>query len=110
MTRIFFMARRSVRPVRVVVERSIAKRSGRTVLTTHDSLRNLPGASPGMTPLHETLRTLLAGKATELFADYGVACALVDTATDTGRQLCGVLGFTGDRLCGSVVISATTEA
>jgi len=63
-----------------------------------------------MTPFHETLRVILAGKATELFADYGVACAPVDASPDTERQLCGILGFTGDRLCGSVLISATTEA
>jgi CheY-specific phosphatase CheX len=63
-----------------------------------------------MTSLHETLREMLGVKASELFADYGVACQPLDVAPDASRQLCGVLGFTGDRLCGSVVISATHEA
>ncbi len=63
-----------------------------------------------MNPLHETLRDILAGKARELFADYGVACSPDSSRVEDGRLLCGILGFTGDRLCGSVVISATQEA
>lgn len=61
-------------------------------------------------PLHDALREILAGKATELFTDYGVACAPSAAEASEGRQLCGILGFTGDRLCGSVVISATESA
>jgi CheY-specific phosphatase CheX len=63
-----------------------------------------------MTSLHQTLRELLGTKANELFADYGVQCQPKDDPPDGGRELCGVLGFTGDRLCGSVVISASHEA
>jgi len=63
-----------------------------------------------MTSLQETLRELLATKAYELFADYGVPCQPTDEASDGSRELCGVLGFTGDKLCGSVVISATPDA
>jgi len=63
-----------------------------------------------MTSLHETLRQLLADKASGLFADYGVTCSASDAAPPDGRQLCGILGFTGDHLCGSVVISATQDA
>jgi hypothetical protein len=63
-----------------------------------------------MTPLQETLRTILAEKACELFAAYDVACSVIDSPPPATRQLCGILGFTGDRLCGSVVISATEEA
>jgi CheY-specific phosphatase CheX len=63
-----------------------------------------------MTPLHETLRLILASKAHELFAAYDVTCTTADSPPDGKRQLCGILGFTGDRLCGSVVISATEEA
>jgi len=63
-----------------------------------------------MTNLHETLRVIIAAKAHELFADYGVACQPVDAAPDSERQLCGILGFTGDKLCGSVVVSATHDA
>lgn len=63
-----------------------------------------------MNSLHETLRDTLACKARELFADYGVACSTESTHAESGRLLCGILGFTGDQLCGSVVISATQEA
>jgi hypothetical protein len=63
-----------------------------------------------MTSLHDTLREILAAKAHELFADYGVTCSLAPEAPDQGRLLCGILGFTGDHLCGSVVISANHEA
>ncbi|MBC7976137.1 MAG: chemotaxis protein CheX [Myxococcales bacterium] len=62
------------------------------------------------TSFHETLRQILAGKAAELFADYGVSCQPTEAIPDGGRQLCGILGFTGDRLCGSVVIAASQEA
>jgi hypothetical protein len=63
-----------------------------------------------MTPLHSNLREILAGKAQELFVDYGVTCGPGAEPTETGSLLCGILGFTGDRLCGSVVISATHAA
>jgi CheY-specific phosphatase CheX len=63
-----------------------------------------------MTPLHQTLRTILATKAIDLFVDYGVTCREVETLPEAGRQLCGILGFTGDRMCGSVMVSATHDA
>lgn len=63
-----------------------------------------------MTALHETLRGILAEKALELFTDYGVSASQHDTHPETERLLCGILGFTGDHLCGSVVISATESA
>ena len=63
-----------------------------------------------MTSLQETLRQLLTSKARELFVAYGVACQELDSTPEATRQLCGILGFTGDRLCGSVVIAATQEA
>jgi hypothetical protein len=63
-----------------------------------------------MTPLHEALRDILVCKAGELFADYGVACSKQSVHAGADRLMCGILGFTGDRLCGSVVISATAEA
>jgi hypothetical protein len=63
-----------------------------------------------MHPLYETLRELLACKAQELFTDYTVPWQLVDEVPVCERQLCGVLGFTGDQLCGSVVIAATEAA
>jgi CheY-specific phosphatase CheX len=58
----------------------------------------------------ETLRRILATNAHELFADYGVSCEAVDGPTESGRELCGILGFTGDQVCGSVVLSATPDA
>jgi CheY-specific phosphatase CheX len=63
-----------------------------------------------MTSLHDTLREILAAKAGELFADYSVACTPAGPSTTTGHLLCGILGFTGDRMCGSVVIAASHEA
>jgi len=63
-----------------------------------------------MTSFYQELRGILSSKATELFADYGVACTVETTAPLTSSQLCGILGFTGDRLCGSVVIAATVDA
>jgi CheY-specific phosphatase CheX len=63
-----------------------------------------------MTPLHDTLRTILSSKAHELFADYGVVCSVDVLPPDARRQLCGILGFTGDRMCGSVILSATEDA
>lgn len=63
-----------------------------------------------MTPVHDALRDLLAAKAHELFADYGVRCEVVNTPYTADREVCGILGFTGDRLCGSVVLSATPDA
>jgi chemotaxis protein CheX len=58
----------------------------------------------------ETLRQILATKAHELFADYGVSCETLDAPVDSGRELCGILGFTSDHVCGSVVLSATADA
>jgi hypothetical protein len=63
-----------------------------------------------MTPLHDTLRAILTSKAHELFADYGVMCSAESLPPDDCRLLCGILGFTGDRLCGSVIVSATEDA
>jgi hypothetical protein len=63
-----------------------------------------------MTAVQERIRTILGDKAQELFADYGVACESVATVPDSARELCGILGFTGDQVCGSVVVSATVEA
>jgi len=63
-----------------------------------------------MPPLHEDLRAILASKAHELFGDYGVTCATTEAVPPGARQLCGILGFTGDRLCGSVIVAATEDA
>jgi Chemotaxis phosphatase CheX len=63
-----------------------------------------------MTPLHDNLRAILASKAEGLFTDYGAACSTADEDPAPCSLLCGILGFTGDRLCGSVVISATPQA
>jgi hypothetical protein len=59
---------------------------------------------------HEELREILSGKATELFADDGVVCTADASPPEDRRYLCGILGFTGDRLCGAVMISATQDA
>ena len=63
-----------------------------------------------MTVIHETLREILASKALELFTDYSVSATKIDSHPDGERLLCGILGFTGDHMCGSVVISATEAA
>jgi hypothetical protein len=59
--------------------------------------------------LQETLRGMPLGKAYELFADCGVTCTEGESTNDGSRPLCGILGFTGDRLCGSVVSAATQD-
>lgn len=43
-----------------------------------------------------------SGKAYELFADHGVTCTEGESTNDGSRQLREILGFIGDRLCGSV--------
>lgn len=63
-----------------------------------------------MTAVHERLRLILGDKAHELFADYAVPCEAVAAIPDSARELCGILGFTGGQVCGSVVVSATPEA
>ena len=63
-----------------------------------------------MTSVREALRAILATKAHELFADYGVSCESVAAPYPADRELCGILGFTGDHVCGSVVLSATPDA
>jgi hypothetical protein len=63
-----------------------------------------------MTAVQERIRRILGDKAHELFADYGVPCEAADSVGEGGRELCGILGFTGDHVCGSVVVSATPEA
>jgi CheY-specific phosphatase CheX len=63
-----------------------------------------------MTPLLDNLREILATKTRELFADYGVTCVDAADPALPMRLLCGILGFTGDKLCGSVVVSASPEA
>jgi len=63
-----------------------------------------------MTALQETLRGLLGDKAAELFDAYDARCELLDAAPPAEGQMCGILGFTGDRLCGSVVLSASHDA
>lgn len=63
-----------------------------------------------MPALEDTLCEILRDKATELFVDYGVTCELASGTAPAAPLLCGILGFTGDHLCGSVVIAATHEA
>jgi hypothetical protein len=63
-----------------------------------------------MSNIHLTLREILAGKAQELFDHYGVSCSSPGSGCKSERLLCGILGFTGDRLCGSVVVSASEAA
>jgi len=63
-----------------------------------------------MSNIQLTLREILAGKAQELFHAYGVSCSAPASLPEPERLLCGILGFTGDHLCGSVVISASEVA
>jgi CheY-specific phosphatase CheX len=63
-----------------------------------------------MSNIQLTLREILAGKAQELFNAYGVACSTDAVQPEPERLLCGILGFTGDHLCGSLVISASERA
>jgi CheY-specific phosphatase CheX len=63
-----------------------------------------------MSEFERTMRDVLTSSATELFADYSVACRSTEEAAEQTQQLCGILGFTGDQLCGSVIIVASPEA
>jgi CheY-specific phosphatase CheX len=63
-----------------------------------------------MTQVYDKLREILEAKAVELFGAYGVACAPVADPPRAARQLCGILGFTGERLCGSVIVAASEAA
>ena len=63
-----------------------------------------------MTALQETLRGLITEKAAELFGAYDVRCDFVDSPPPADKLMCGILGFTGDKLCGSVVMSASPDA
>jgi len=59
---------------------------------------------------HQVLRQILVETTGELFAAYGVSTDVVGAAAMDNQTLCGVLGFTGDAICGSVVIAASPEA
>jgi CheY-specific phosphatase CheX len=116
MTRIFFMARKAVRPVPRAVEppwiefaAELLRDHLRRSWISATNQRN-GSQTNAMTSLHETLREILTSKAYELFADYSVVCAADGSELVDRRLLCGILGFTGDRLCGSVVLSATEDA
>lgn len=63
-----------------------------------------------MTTFEQDLRELLATKARELFAAYGVDCSITDAVRPEDIHLCGVLGFSGDQLKGSVVVAASESA
>lgn len=63
-----------------------------------------------MSNIHLTLREILADKAQELFNAYGVPCSPAAAQPEPERLLCGILGFTGDHLCGSLVLSASETA
>jgi hypothetical protein len=63
-----------------------------------------------MSNVEQDLRELLAAKAHELFAAYGVPCKTSESVRPEDIQLCGVLGFSGEHLCGTVVIGASAEA
>jgi predicted anti-sigma-YlaC factor YlaD len=39
-----------------------------------------------------------------------VRCEAITVPYDADRELCGILGFTGTQLCGSVLLSATPDA
>ena len=58
----------------------------------------------------DLMRSLLTVSAHELFAAYNVASADAEAAPEEATGLCGVLGFTGSTMSGSVVITATDDA
>lgn len=53
---------------------------------------------------NQRLGELLAAKAYDLFADYGVTCTSGPPVEEEEDQICAVLGFTGDHLHGSVIV------
>jgi len=61
--------------------------------------------------LNLTLREILNEKSRELFNDYNVPCEPTDRPSgEMDNHLCGVLGFNGEQLKGSVSISAEPSA
>ncbi len=60
--------------------------------------------------IKETLHDLMWTAASELFEAYGVPCERFESFPPADARYCGILGFTGSSLCGSVVIAATSEA
>ena len=67
-------------------------------------------ANPDSSTGHAALRELLETKAHELFADYGLTCRILDAGRPNDLRLCGILGFTGHDVSGSIVLAASNEA
>jgi CheY-specific phosphatase CheX len=59
---------------------------------------------------HQLLREILVETTGELFDAYGVTSEVVGEAAIDDAALCGVLGFTGEAICGAIVIAASREA
>lgn len=66
--------------------------------------------SSASTSVKSTLREFMVMGATELFAAYAVPCTLREGRPSDVGERCGILGFTGATLCGSVIIAATSDA
>lgn len=58
----------------------------------------------------DDLREILLETTGELFAAYGVMAEVAGEAAIDDHTVCGILGFTGDAICGAIVIAASREA
>ncbi|MEO8553943.1 MAG: chemotaxis protein CheX [Kofleriaceae bacterium] len=59
---------------------------------------------------HPFLRQILLETTRELFTAYGVSNEIVAAPVMDDQTVCGILGFTGATICGSVMIAASREA
>jgi hypothetical protein len=58
---------------------------------------------------HKIVRDITTKVAVQLFEAYGVVLGPATEVEPSSLALCGVIGFTGDLLCGSLVMAVTAD-
>lgn len=62
-----------------------------------------------MTALEDSLREILIAKVTELFEAYGVPCHVTEAMADEDVPVCGILGFFGTAVHGSIAVATSAD-
>src|SRR5690349_7574548 len=91
----------------VIVERPSKHPSYSSQEAAHDRSRG-----NGMTN-EEVIDQVVTSSCTSLFVDYALALEQVDPQTLAGKfsmTFCGVIGFTGDQMRGTLVLATSDEA